>query len=91
MDSAVTIFKVVTKIGFAFSLLSLFTVILGGLFAIITQTLAGSVIADIGKIVQIWLPFNLSPFVTWLYTIASFYVIYRITSYMYRFLSSVLE
>lgn len=79
------------KLGYALAMIALFVIFLGLGVSAIGVALNFSVLFDILYLVQMWLPFNLSPVIAWLFTSVTAYLAWRVAIIGFDVLHGVLD
>lgn len=90
-EIGVQAFKMGIKLSYAFSMVVLLVVFIALAVSAIGVALNGSVVLDLLYLVQMWLPFNLNPLFTWLFTSVTAYFGYRLSLLGFTILQNVVD
>ena len=60
-------------------------------FGMIGVALNASILADIGHLIQMWLPFNLDELLTWVFTASGLYLTYKLASMLFDYVKRFIE
>lgn len=90
-EIGVSAFKWGMKFSYALATVVLFVTFIAFTVSGIGVALNGSVVLDLLYFTQMWLPFNLNPMLTWLFTSITAYFAYRLSLMGFTILRNVLD
>lgn len=92
MDTVpVAAFKWGVKIGYAFLVVSFFVVFIGLAVSAVGVLLNESITEDVLYLIQMWLPFNITPMFSWLFVATTAYFAYRLAATGYNIIHNALQ
>lgn len=90
-QAVIQVLKIAVRLSFVVGVITAFGGILFLAISTVGVVLNGGVVADLMALVQMWLPFNLAPVLSWLLTGALLVISYRFTVVAIYFLNSFLN
>lgn len=90
-EVGVAAFKMGIKMSYALSMVVLLVVFIALGVSAISVALNGSVVMDLVYLMQMWLPFNLNPLFTWLFTAVASYFAYRLSFIGFSIIQNVVD
>lgn len=91
MDAAADVLKIGMKYSYALAMVIAFIALLNLTISWIFVGLNFSVVMDLLYLIQMWLPFNLTPLIAWLNVMATAYLTYRLYLLGFSILRGLLE
>lgn len=88
-QGAIAFIKIGTRAVFVIAVIMAFSALLMTSLNFITIAFNGSVLADIGAMIQVWLPFNLNAMTSWLLLTSSLYFAYRLSIYISTLINGI--
>lgn len=95
VNGIINVITIILKWGVTLSFFVIMIFSFVSIVNIVTNVIAiginGSVIGDLGALIQIWLPFDLVSWFNWIMMVSSLIVVYYLGSYAYRALNGYLK
>lgn len=90
LQGIVMVLKVAVRLMFGFTAVVAFVAVVSTIISQLYIAVSTSVISDLIALVQIWLPFNLVPVLTWVLAVSLLYVNYRLALYALGFVRGII-
>lgn len=89
-QGAIAFIKIGTRAVFVIAVILSFSALLMTSINLISVAINGSVLADIGAMIQVWLPFNLNAMTSWLFLTSALYFAYRLAIYISTLVNGII-